>query len=151
VFLSYLYYYRSDSFRLFVSRYRKGLLIGGILALCPFFVLKLGSTPAIYTVGFAIIYVACGAILISVVDREPKESAAVRVMSYFGARSYSIYLWHLPVLDWGVSLGKSVIPGWNWYWYISIIVFGSLLAGAAMAHLVEMPTLKLRERVAAGR
>ena len=103
--------------------------------------LKLGSTPAIYTVGFAIIYMACGAILLAVMEREQHENAVVRTVSFLGARSYSIYLWHLSVLDWGVSIGKSLIPMWNWYSYIGIVVLGSLLAGVAMAHLVEMPTL----------
>jgi peptidoglycan/LPS O-acetylase OafA/YrhL len=65
-------------------------------------------------------------------------------MAYIGGFSYSIYLWHVP---WMLLLFK--------YWaffhirhmFILAYVAGAIVVGIVTSKLVEIPALRLRERL----
>jgi peptidoglycan/LPS O-acetylase OafA/YrhL len=76
----------------------------------------------------------------------------VRAVAFVGSCSYAIYLWHMPVHDWGLrvcqkrfGLDPFSVPG--------ILLYGitSIVAGIVMTKLVEVPTLRLRDRFFPGR
>jgi len=68
-------------------------------------------------------------------------------LAWIGVYSYSIYLWHLAVKQWAVPVIVRWL-GWQTGGIAAFIVYvaASLLVGALMARLVEIPTLALRER-----
>jgi peptidoglycan/LPS O-acetylase OafA/YrhL len=57
-----------------------------------------------------------------------------------GFYSYSIYLWHLPLLAVVRNAFGDRAPG------VALFYAGSILVGVLMARLVELPALRLRER-----
>jgi peptidoglycan/LPS O-acetylase OafA/YrhL len=73
--------------------------------------------------------------------------AAASVLAWIGVYSYSIYLWHLAVKRWGVPPIVHAM-GWqpNGLAAFGVYAVGSLLVGAGLARLIEIPTLAVRER-----
>jgi peptidoglycan/LPS O-acetylase OafA/YrhL len=73
--------------------------------------------------------------------------AAASVLAWIGVYSYSIYLWHLAVKRWGLP---PIVHALGWQ-ATGLAAFGvyaiaSLLVGAALARLIEIPTLAVRDR-----
>jgi peptidoglycan/LPS O-acetylase OafA/YrhL len=71
---------------------------------------------------------------------------AARIVAYIGSRSYSIYLWHFP-LAWFLHQPQAhlsmIPPGWFYLLYLVVsVVFGILVS-----NVIEMPTLKWRDRL----
>ena len=75
------------------------------------------------------------------------ETRLVRVVAFFGASSYSIYLWH--------AFAYRVAEHLTAHWDLTlkspltffVYVAGSLGGGVLMARLVELPVLVLRDRL----
>jgi peptidoglycan/LPS O-acetylase OafA/YrhL len=70
----------------------------------------------------------------------------VRALAWIGFHSYSIYLWHLPVMAIGIpwilhtaGLRLSYLQATALYFAVSVIV------GVLMAKLIELPVLRLRD------
>lgn len=148
VLISYAFHFQSAWCRsVFTSPRRRWLLRGGLALFLPAFVFELGAHPFMYTGGLTLLYLAGGAILVGSVEAAIPHNPLVRSLAFIGSRSYSVYLWHLPVCTWGPDLLKH-IPGVN-SGYIPMVltlVAASLLVGIAMAELVEYPLLRLRDR-----
>lgn len=135
VLLSYCRYYYPLLFGRFQNRW---LLLPGIMALVPCFVFELETTPFIYTIGFTLNYIGSGMILLAVIGTSPKSIISSAV-AFLGARSYSLYLWHIPVqlAAWRISS--------NWYLYAVVYLIGSIIVGIGMNVVVETPLLKIRD------
>jgi peptidoglycan/LPS O-acetylase OafA/YrhL len=95
VALSYLYHFHRHQVMRWAP-WGRWLLLGGIALFTPAFVFPLSTTPALYTVGLTAWYVGGGAILMGVVLSPLRPILAP--LAAMGASSYSIYLWHLPVI-----------------------------------------------------
>lgn len=137
VFLAYGYHYHREKFDA-VARYRKTLLVVGIALLTPPFIWAVEETRWIYTFGFTGLYLGSGAILTASLGGLP-QCKAVDYLAGIGAFSYSIYLWHLAVQAW-------LFPAVTWeqcFLYFAV----SLMAGVVLSKLIEMPLLKVRERM----
>jgi peptidoglycan/LPS O-acetylase OafA/YrhL len=146
VLLSYLYHYRPKPFLEFAMRYRFALSCFGILAFLPAFVFPV-ETPFIHTFGFTLFYLGAGALLVAALSVRLPEASVFRSVAYMGTHSYSIYLWHVPVIIWLLPfLSQALGAHWNWPTYLATYVSATLVAGIGMALLVEIPTLKLRDR-----
>lgn len=149
VALSYAFHYHGDDFVRVCRRFRPLLLLGGIALLTPVFVYPLEETPAIYTVGLTATYLGSGMILSAMVVAERAMGPVARVLARLGAYSYSIYLWHVPVVMWalpGHDLLKTHVdlePVWLW---LAVYVGGSLVVGVLAARLIEVPVLAVRDR-----
>jgi peptidoglycan/LPS O-acetylase OafA/YrhL len=147
VVLSYLYHFHTRAFVGTLTPWRWVLIAAGVALLAPAFVLPLETTPFVYTAGLTIFGVA-GAMLVAgtVLCASPRERIFAPTAA-LGAYSYSIYLWHLPVMYWGIPLVEQV-AGFRFSlgFRAALSVTGSLAFGAAMAKLVEGPALRLRDR-----
>ncbi len=148
VAISYAYHFHTKRFIESVSPWRRWLMVGGTLLLTPAFVFQLEATPFIYTVGLTLLFVGSGMLLVGILLCNFPRSRLVVFMATLGAYSYSIYLWHMPVNDWGVKLveracGVSLGFGVR----AAVYLIGSLAIGVVMAKILEMPALRLRDRL----
>jgi peptidoglycan/LPS O-acetylase OafA/YrhL len=123
-----------------VRRLRWILLPAGLLLTVPCYVLS-NEHPFVLTLGLTLNYLGYGMVLAAVLTLGrlfpgPLDPA----LAYVGFYSYSIYLWHLPLLAVVRSaLGEGAVPA-------AVFYAGSIVAGVVMARLVEIPALRLRER-----
>jgi peptidoglycan/LPS O-acetylase OafA/YrhL len=145
VVLSY-YYYTSETLAAVTRRYAIALAIGGMgcLVLAQSF-----SNPTIhYLVGHLLTNAGFGAlVLIAVAVRSPSDKLS-RIAAQIGAQSYSIYLWHAAVMGFGSVLVPRLIGHpVSFYETVAWYVPGSFLVGVCTAKCIEMPALRLRDRL----
>ena len=70
------------------------------------------------------------------------------LMVWFGLRSYSLYLWHFPLLSLAGNHAPSRV---SHSLALALGLIGSLVAAEASYRLVELPVLRWRDRAPAGR
>jgi peptidoglycan/LPS O-acetylase OafA/YrhL len=100
-----------------------------------------------HTVGFTLGYLGAGMILSGTLQTAFFASSLFRPVAFIGARSYSIYLWHVPMEKWVLP----VLKHWGGaedsaVWGV-VYVVGSFAFGIAFAWLVESPVLRIREQL----
>ena len=123
------------------------LLTAGCLSLCPAFLFPLEIYKAISVFGVILFYLGSGLLVLVALRLRGTRNPLLGVLGTLGASSYSIYLWHLPVLIWGWPLFQK-IPGCDGYLaFFCFYMLGSLVFGWLMSKAVEWPMLKLRERL----
>jgi peptidoglycan/LPS O-acetylase OafA/YrhL len=147
VCLSYLYHFRRDRLTaLLAGRTRLAALLG-LALIGPVFVFDLDKTFFIYTFGYSLTYLGSGLLVLSVVLSPLPETPLFRLIAGFGAYSYSIYLWHISTqtLIWGL-LGRLGLSA-HWGLVLAVYLSSSLVGGLLMAKLVELPVLRLRDRL----
>ena len=149
VLLSYAYHLHRETVD-FVQRHAGLLALATLLLLAPALVLHL-ENPFMYTVGFTTLYLGFGnMILLLRVGRFRGRDFLLRhlrVASYLGRHSYSIYLWHMPVYLWSLALVRAVWGRPVFWLEVSIYFVGTVLVGTGMSLLVEQPVLRLRDRL----
>ena len=123
--------------------------LAGILCLAPMAFFPLDG-EFMRTVGFTLIYLGFGTLLMLAIYKEPGRKAAeagiiARGIALMGLYSYTIYLWHFPLIVIFQPFARPMIP--NEYLLDAICFAASILAGVAAAKLVEIPVLKLRDRM----
>jgi peptidoglycan/LPS O-acetylase OafA/YrhL len=136
VMLGYLHHFKAGWFNKFTTRYS---LIVATVCISPAFFLEIEDrrTQTIGLTGLAIGFVF---LVAWAVVRNPPSFLLSRV-AQIGAYSYSIYLWHT-IFVMLFMLWKRVTVFKFWLYIASCI-----LGGIGMAHLIEIPYLKLRERL----
>jgi peptidoglycan/LPS O-acetylase OafA/YrhL len=147
VVISYCYRFHTSKYKNFALRFRQILLVLGALAFVPAFTRDLGPDTFLPTFGFTLLYIGSGLILVATCGWEPKRNKIVRALCFVGSRSYSIYIWHMPFR----SLVALKYFGQTWYSYTISYIVGSLVVGAAMYAIIEIPSLKIRDRLYPGR
>ncbi|HKW01838.1 MAG TPA: acyltransferase [Vicinamibacterales bacterium] len=145
--LAYLFHFRRDVLERTVGR-RRGLMIAlGVALLLPAFVFDLDRTFLIYTLGLTAFYVGSGLLVVAFTLRElPAASYAVRALAFIGAGSYSIYLWHTIVRAYLEQGLHSFTLAWPLTAF-AIYFAASVAVGTLMAKLIELPVLKIRDRL----
>lgn len=147
VAVAHAYHHHHDLFRSISDRHRRLLAILGAACFIPPFAVSLPDHPLMYTVVPAVLWAGGAMLLVAFVPVEP-QNRAVDGIAFIGARSYSIYLWHLPVAAWGIAVPMFLFfEQVNWYFYAFLYIGGSLLAGSIMAAMIELPVLRLRDRL----
>jgi peptidoglycan/LPS O-acetylase OafA/YrhL len=147
VAISYLYHFHTKTFIRFLAPWRWWLIVGGSLLLVPAFLFQLDQTPLIYTAGFSIFYLGSGMLLVGVLLSSFQRRRFMVFAAGVGAYSYSIYLWHVPVKEWGDPLVEDMIghpipfSARAAIYLVAAVVFGIL-----MAKIIEVPALRLRDR-----
>lgn len=147
VAISYVYHFHSSRFERVFGGRQRFLLLGGALLLTPAFAFALETTPFIYTIGLTIFYVGSGMMLIGTLVSEIPRDRLVAALANIGKHSYSIYLWHMFVLGWGIGLIEGTLDleldnGSR----LAMYFVGSIAVGIAMAKVVEVPLLRVRDR-----
>jgi peptidoglycan/LPS O-acetylase OafA/YrhL len=132
-----------DGFNQFCAKYRYPLFAVGCLILLPAFIWEVEYTPALYSYWLSAQVIGAGCILMSVIPGMPTNHVT-KPLAYIGRYSYSIYLWHYPVVyaleGFCEGLGMAGV---------GIQLAASLAIGISMSELVETPILKLRDRLTA--
>ena len=106
--------------------------------------------PFMHTVGFSLLYVGYGGLLLCCLKRLDGRGVIVRGLARIGVYSYTIYLCHRPISLWCVGslttwspVHVPIIEDHIFFCYVVL----SIAAGVIMAKLVELPVLRLRERL----
>jgi peptidoglycan/LPS O-acetylase OafA/YrhL len=147
VLLSYWSLFHSERFWGFVSP-RYPLILGvGVLLITPMLEIHRDSSW-IFAYGFTLNYLGFGAIMLGLLafplGSLPKiVQGFFRAIAYIGVFSYSIYLWHIP---WMLVLWKYNVIGLRYTGVFSYIG-GAIVVGIVTSKLVEIPILRLRERL----
>lgn len=98
VFTSYLYHYCSLIVIDVVRRFRYALLGGGLVFLLPPCLIEIADSWFMYTFGYTLLYVGSALItMTAVVSEKTGMGWLANTAGYVGSRSYSIYLWHVPI------------------------------------------------------
>jgi peptidoglycan/LPS O-acetylase OafA/YrhL len=148
VLLAYGYHVHPAAFLQFAQRYRGWLLALGLAIVAPAFVVDHDTTPWISTIGFTMLYVGSGLILTAAIAREWKPTRSVVFFARLGTYSYSIYLWHGVVLFWGIPIVEQAVGvTFNRWFATALFMIGSVALGVLMGRMIEVPCLRLRERL----
>jgi len=138
--LGYLYHFRMVRFRKLTGHYALAVAV----LLCVPALLFNQYDRFIQTFGITCLVVGFGFLVAWSVVRTPKTPLGRSLWKAFariGFYSYSIYLWHtIIVISFMNHPGLSAIKFW-------LYVPTTIVVGIAMAHLVEMPYLALREKL----
>ncbi|MEY4508213.1 MAG: hypothetical protein RLZZ450_335 [Pseudomonadota bacterium] len=157
VLLAYFYQHGVITLEWAAQR-RARLLAIGLVLISPMAVFGLRH-PFAWTVGYTLLYLGYGAILLGVLGTPVGQgplgrfftSAPARALAWLGYFSYSIYLWHMDVVP---EIGRWLLlqvfgtaqPELRYVVGVMLYVPAAALMGAGAAKLVEGPSLKLRDR-----
>jgi peptidoglycan/LPS O-acetylase OafA/YrhL len=147
MFLAYYWHFRHASFVKTLRPVRWGLLLLGTVLLSPAFIWPLETTFWIQTYGLTLMYLGSGAFLSGVLLCRVPENSITRWIGSIGSHSYSIYLWHMPVIFWLVPVVQilqrvQLAPTTK----LAFAMSASVTVGVLFARLIEFPVLRLRDR-----
>jgi peptidoglycan/LPS O-acetylase OafA/YrhL len=146
VFLSYLWHFCGLSENLFVNRFKYWFILAGVIMLLPMFFFMSVINPWVFVLGLTTNYIAAGLLLIGFLKIDFEKGSILRMLSYIGTYSYSIYLWHLPVQEW-LAIPLNYNLGFNsWFFYAGFYLIGSILFGILLSKIIEYPILRLRDK-----
>ncbi len=161
VLLAYLSTFAPAVVTGFVTRHRWKLVVFALLAFAPAGLFSLWDLFH-QTVGVTLIYLGAGALMLVLLHtRMPTGRVVTPVVNGFAAMgvcSYSVYLWHMSIIIFGMHGIQAMIARTGWLggepgrgaayvleWII--LMPASVLLGMAAAKLVELPTLAVRDRL----
>jgi peptidoglycan/LPS O-acetylase OafA/YrhL len=152
VLLSYLHQFHASAFVGFCQRNRHRLVCCGVIGFAPFFLFRLDTSFLVHSVGYTVLYVSSGALLMAAMAFETQSTKPpgpfVRFLSWIGYHSYSIYLWHMLVQQVmlpitlrmiGITPSAEVV--------VAIYVSEAIAFGIVAARVIEVPVLRLRDRL----
>jgi peptidoglycan/LPS O-acetylase OafA/YrhL len=116
------------------------------MLLAPAFIVPIETSAVMYTVGLMAMYVGSGMLVAGAVSYDVRPRRLLGMVAAVGGFSYSIYLWHMPVLRMGIPLIEQMMGGpFGFGARTALYLGGSIVLGIVMARLVEVPALKLRD------
>jgi peptidoglycan/LPS O-acetylase OafA/YrhL len=143
--IAYAYHFHHQWFRRTFRPWRHALAVGGagVLAALVFWRGPIAGWY-LHVVAFTQFYMGAAGLLVGVLMCDIPRNVVTRGLARVGAYSYSIYLWHMALMRWAVPhLQESL----TWQERQALYLVGAFVIGIAMAQLVELPTLRLRDRL----
>jgi peptidoglycan/LPS O-acetylase OafA/YrhL len=152
VLLSYFHHFGGGRLQSWVQKNRVLVAIAGVLCALPAFFIVLENDFFMNTFGLTLLYIGSGCLLTLFLYADPDKLSfrdpLSKILSFIGVYSYSIYLWHAPTRVIGFSYLKHTLGYFPGPWAgLLIYIAGSLIVGVLTAKMVEMPFLKLRDRL----
>ncbi len=151
VFLSYLHNFRPEILQKATrDPWRLPVSLISVLGFVPAFFLD-WHDPIVYTAGFTCLAIAFGSMLVLTLYQEEKRKRSepgrgTRAFAAMGRYSYTIYLWHVPLAQFFAFLAPRF--GMVNQYLLHAIYFATTVAlGVMLSKLVELPALRLRERL----
>ena len=142
VVIAWCHHFHGPALAVFAQQRRKPLLLGAAIFAAPPFIWALGTQSEIATFGLTGLWLAAGILLI-VKLHSPAQRG---FLAWIGTYSYSIYIWHFPARL--VLIPMLLVPEQRGGWVELAAYFGlSLVCGLLSAWLVEMPCIRLRDRL----
>lgn len=143
--LSYLVFFGSEKLRL--NRIPRWILVAtGLILFSPAFIWDIEHDKWVSIFGFTSIYFGAGFLVLAANRIESSTSRLLRTLGIFGSASYSIYLWHMPVLK-AMTWLQPNSDGLGGHLRFIGYIFISFVGGLLLARLIENPTLKLRGKL----
>jgi peptidoglycan/LPS O-acetylase OafA/YrhL len=154
VTLSYFYHFRRAAFDRLANLPGWALLAGSVCLVSPCFILNLEESAFLQTVGHSMLFLGYGGLLVYALGERPSAAHVPLLralgdrMAFLGKHSYSVYLWHHAVLLWGLEFLRraDLLPAGNLVRF-AIYATCSFAIGIGMGRLVEIPALRVRDRL----
>jgi peptidoglycan/LPS O-acetylase OafA/YrhL len=162
VLLAYLYHFQPQFLSRLAQR-RWMLILLGLALLSPMAVLELYDHPMIWTIGYTMLYVGYGCILVAMVHTPVGpaggilgrffDSHAAKVVGTIGFYSYGMYLWHLQLVRHPIQdfIARTTFTDFNrtchWALWMGFYVAAVVTVGAVLSRLIEIPALAVRDRI----
>ncbi len=145
VLLSYFHHFHTERLEQFVQKHKRWLAPLGVLLVLPCVIFG-RSDWFTYTIGLTALYVGIGCFLLLTLFWNPPKNALMCALGNIGFYSYSIFLWNIPARNLVELMPYFPIP---FYASLKVVLYWalSLSLGILMARLVEIPFLKLRDRL----
>ncbi|HEY0322887.1 MAG TPA: acyltransferase [Pyrinomonadaceae bacterium] len=151
VLLSYFYHFHGARLRAFVERSYKMIALGVVVLAVIVFAFKIESSVFFQIFGFTVLYLMFGSLLLLslyVWKEKARPNVVVRGLAYMGFYSYSIYLWHVPLMLWVFAKLLQPNPGIVAYLLgLAGFTLSSIILGIIMAKLIELPALRIRDKL----
>jgi len=156
VLFAYFYHYHRDATATLLARIRPLLLIAGLALILPPFLVNRSDSAFIYTWGLTTNYLAGLCLLAWFIGYKPSANPLVRGVAGIGRHSYSIYIWHIAAYDLllnTITGGVVARPAWDGPFVLQFALFFAvaIVSGTVLSVLIEVPTLKLRDRLSPSR
>jgi peptidoglycan/LPS O-acetylase OafA/YrhL len=147
VLLSYVNATHTEALRALVRAHRTKLVVLAATLLAPIVALPTYHS-LMHTIGFTAVYLGCGALVLVAVHADEVEHGPVhRCLAFVGFHSYSIYLWHLFAHGKASRLVGDTETVVGYVAFLVVYVFVAVIIGVVAARIIEVPTLKLRDRL----
>lgn len=147
VLLSYWFHYHRDRFRSVVMRRRGALAALAAVLLLPPFLVELPNSVWLHTAGLTGLAMGGGLLLASALHAPTALQILLRPVARVGAHSYSIYLWHLPVLGYWMTWVESTLGvRLPWWPRTALGLTACIVFGIGISQLIEYRVLRFRDR-----
>lgn len=148
VYLSYLHHFHFLKIKQFITSFKDKIIFISCLLILPVLLFELEKTPFIYTFGLTMLYVGFGGMLMVFLYCVRLEGGIFDLLAKIGFNSYSIYIWHIPIVQWVVSPMVHFTGTGNFglIFLMVLYLFLAVSLGIVMARLVEIPFLNYRDK-----
>lgn len=144
VAIAYFYHFHRAQFERRLRPIRYTLIAAGTaLMTTPLWLPFATSRFYNLTLGYTQNFVGAGLVVAGLLLCNIPRNRLTTTLAALGTYSYSIYLWHMALMYWAVP---HLRESWSWAARTALYVVGALVIGIAMAKIVELPLLKLRDR-----
>lgn len=146
VLLAMAFHYRPEMFRRWQQR--RWTWLTALVAAVVFFRFQ-PDTPWAASLGWDMADLLGITLLMLLYRPDPtrRRSAVYRLVAWIGVYSYGIYLWHVAVIAPLVLMAGHLPHGLAAVWIGLVPVVTGIGVGAAFTKLVELPALRLRDRL----